>query len=133
MEGSEDPKLQGQEDGPLHADQPNMEGPSEESAQAARRRKKRWGQETEAGKKVLEAVTGGQNEPAGASGGQQQAEPPPAKKKKSRWEQGDDAVEVPGMPGISLPAHLVHLVDVSAETMELQKQLTSVSGAPLLL
>jgi hypothetical protein len=77
------------------------------------RKKKRWGEETEAGKKILETAT-----------------EPTAKKRKSRWDPEDKAAKPLPVPGITssimLPAAIAALVDLNPETLELQRQLNSV-------
>jgi splicing factor 1 len=79
-----------------------------------KRKKSRWGNETEAGMKVLAEKEE-----------QPESEEPPAKKRRSRWEPAEEKI-IPGMPGVKLPAHLMHLVDVNPETLELQRRLNSV-------
>jgi hypothetical protein len=86
-------------------------------AEVKKAKKKRWGQETEAGLKVLQAaVKDDETEPA-------------SKKRRSRWEPEDGSGQqtaIPGLPGFSLPLALAHLIDINPEAMELQKQLGAV-------
>jgi|LauGreDrversion2_5_1035112.scaffolds.fasta_scaffold123644_1 hypothetical protein len=79
----------------------------------AQRRKKRWGEETEAGKKLLEEAA------------------PEPKKRRSRWE--DQPSTPSGLPAglnssIVLPAALMALVDLNPETLELQRQLNALNN-----
>ena len=84
---------------------------------AEKRRKKRWGEETEAGKKVLESVADGSADPA-------------TKKRRSRWEEPPVAPILPlGLnASIMLPAALAALVDLNPETLELQRQLNQLNN-----
>ena len=115
------------------------EPPEETAAQRRERRKKtRWGEETEAGKKVLEQPDAVPELPGGAAGqadregsaGPPSGEPAP-KKRRSRWEPAEDAgkvsVPVPGLgTAITLPPSLAGLVDLNPETRGLQNELNQV-------
>lgn len=114
-----------------------------------RKKKKRWGEETEAGKKVLEHVAGGGTQPsllpatsthtqaaaASASAPESNAsleeEERAGKRRKSRWAPQEarptGTIVISGLPGtITLPATLAHLVDCNPETVELQSQINQV-------
>lgn len=116
---------------------------AEESAEARRERRKRsrWGEETEAGKKVLEeTVSAKESTPGPATQEQQQQENageregsagPPSdaapRKRRTRWEPEEQAKVIPGLPtAITLPASLAHLVDINPETLGLQVELNQV-------
>ncbi|MEW5314855.1 MAG: hypothetical protein WDW38_006320 [Sanguina aurantia] len=113
-----------------------------------RKKKKRWGEETEAGKKVLEHVAGGGTQPsllptassqaaaASASAPDSSAsvedEERAGKRRKSRWAPQEarptGTIVISGLPGtITLPATLAHLVDCNPETVELQSQINQVN------
>ena len=97
-----------------------------------RKRKKRWGEETEAGRKILEdgslagaeagATTEANGTAAEGGGGPEEGS---KRKRKSRWE---ESKTIPGGLGaITLPPALAHLVDMNPESLELQRQLGNVS------
>lgn len=97
------------------AAEPTQEGPVEEGDKKKKKKRKdkksRWGEETEAGLKVLQET----DEPA--------PEPAP-KKRRSRWEPEENkAANLP----VALPAGLAHLVDFNPETLELQRQLNNIN------
>ena len=95
----------------------DLPSPAPDQAASEKRRKKRWGEETEAGKKVLESVADGSADPA-------------AKKRRSRWEEQPTAPTLPlGLnASIILPAALAALVDLNPETLELQRQLNQINN-----
>ena len=97
-------------DNPEHQDQSLAGDPMQATQQ---RRKKRWGEETEAGKKVLEEAA------------------PEPKKRRSRWEEQPStpsALPVGLNSSIVLPAALMALVDLNPETLELQRQLNALNN-----
>ncbi|KAG2483464.1 hypothetical protein HYH03_017647 [Edaphochlamys debaryana] len=108
-----------------------------------RRKRSRWGEETEAGKKVLETVEATpaaagadqQQQPAGereGSVGPASADAAP-RKRRSRWEPEEQKV-IPGISGaITLPPSLAALVDLNPETLELQMQLNNINQKIALL
>jgi hypothetical protein len=112
---------------------------AEETAAARRERRKRsrWGEETEAGRKVLEETarqlegTPGPDQPQQDAEREGSAGPPTGeapRKRRSRWEPEEPkSVTLPGLPNaITLPPSLAHLVDINPETLELQMQLNNV-------
>ncbi|GFR51314.1 hypothetical protein Agub_g13679, partial [Astrephomene gubernaculifera] len=123
--------------------------PVEETAAARRERRKRsrWGEETEAGKKILEE-TAQQPEPNAATGaadsqpqaaGEREGSAGPGtgdgapRKRRSRWEPEEQKV-IPGLStAITLPPSLAHLVDINPETLELQMQLNNINQRIALL
>ena len=100
----------------------DIPSPALEQTTEKKERRKRWGEETEAGKKVLESVADGSSAD------------PATKKRKSRWEETPPVVSptllMPlGMNGsIILPAALAALVDLNPETLELQRQLNQINN-----
>lgn len=97
-----------------------------------RKSRRRWGEETEAGKQLLQEA---QREVTPEPGSQEDGQQNQKKQRKSRWEQGPEvpaaapttAPTVPGMLTLSLPPSLAHLINFDPESLELNRQLNIVS------
>jgi hypothetical protein len=98
---------------------------SNRATEPTQKRRKKWGQETEAGKALLQETNSQSPSPSPV------ADPAAKRQRRSRWEPAEEppaaATAAPTLAvALNVPDSIKHLVDFNPEALELTRQLNLV-------